>query len=98
MLQCSQHRDDPMEPGVDISMAACVVAHLDVIPVVGLVVGFAVGLLLSEVQRTRDFRTAVRSSGAALKATGIGILVEFGLACAAASTWIIGVWINAVNG
>jgi hypothetical protein len=65
---------------------------------VGLFVGFAVGLLLSEVQRTRDFRMAVRSSGAALKATGIGILVEFGLACAAASTWIIGVWIEAVNG
>ncbi|MBU8868194.1 DUF456 domain-containing protein [Paenarthrobacter aromaticivorans] len=74
------------------------VVGMFVIPVVGLVVGFAVGLLLSEVQRTRDFRTAVRSSGAALKATGIGILVEFGLACAAASTWVIGVWINAVNG
>jgi hypothetical protein len=68
------------------------------IPVVGLFVGFALGLLLSEVARTRDIRTAARSSLAALKATGIGILVEFGLACAAASTWVIGVWINAVNG
>src|SRR6478735_165920 len=73
------------------------IAGMFVIPVVGLFVGFAVGLLLSEVQRTRNFRAALRSSGAALKATGIGILVEFGLACAAASTWIIGVWINAVN-
>ncbi|AMB41923.1 DUF456 domain-containing protein [Arthrobacter sp. TES] len=74
------------------------VVGMFVIPVVGLFVGFALGLLLSEVARTRDLRTAARTSLAALKATGIGILVEFGLACAAASTWVIGVWINAVNG
>ncbi|MFK0009463.1 DUF456 domain-containing protein [Paenarthrobacter sp. NPDC090520] len=73
------------------------VVGMFVIPVVGLFVGFALGLLLSEVARTRDFRSAVRSSLAALKATGIGILVEFALACAAASTWVIGVWINAVT-
>ncbi|MGP0223722.1 DUF456 domain-containing protein [Paenarthrobacter sp. NCHU4564] len=73
------------------------VVAMFLIPVVGLLVGFAVGLLLSEVQRTRNFRTAVRSSLAAIKATGIGILVEFGLACAAGSTWIIGVWINAAT-
>lgn len=70
------------------------VVGMFVIPVVGLFVGFAVGLLVSEVLRTRNFGTAIRSSGAALKATGIGILVEFGLACAAASTWVIGVWLS----
>ncbi|MDD7836319.1 MULTISPECIES: DUF456 domain-containing protein [Paenarthrobacter] len=74
------------------------VVGMFVIPVVGLFVGFAVGLLLSEVQRTRNFKAALRSSGAALKATGIGMLVEFALACAAASTWIIGVWVEAVYG
>ncbi|MFK0003667.1 DUF456 domain-containing protein [Paenarthrobacter sp. NPDC090522] len=73
------------------------VVGMFVIPVVGLFVGFALGLLLSEFARTRDFRSAVRSSLAALKATGIGILVEFALACAAASTWVIGVWVNAVT-
>ncbi|WP_284978815.1 DUF456 domain-containing protein [Arthrobacter sp. fls2-241-R2A-200] len=77
---------------------ALAVVGMFVIPVLGLFIGFALGLLLSEVQRTRDFRAALRSSGAALKATGVGILVEFGLACAAASTWIIGVWIHAVTG
>ncbi|GAA2854715.1 DUF456 domain-containing protein [Paenarthrobacter ilicis] len=74
------------------------VVGMFIIPVVGLFVGFALGLLLSEVQRTRNFRAALRSSGAALKATGIGMLVEFALACAAASTWIIGVWAEAVYG
>ncbi|WP_018775421.1 DUF456 domain-containing protein [Arthrobacter sp. 131MFCol6.1] len=69
------------------------VAGMFVIPVVGLFVGFAAGLLLSELQRTRVFGTAVASSWAALKATGLGMIVEFGLACLAASTWVIGLWV-----
>jgi uncharacterized protein YqgC (DUF456 family) len=70
------------------------VAGMFIIPVVGLFVGFAAGLLLSEFGRTRNFRMATASSWAALKATGLGILVEFGLACLAASTWVIGLWIS----
>jgi uncharacterized protein YqgC (DUF456 family) len=73
------------------------VVGMFLIPVVGLFVGFAAGLLLSEYHRTRNFRTAVTTSWAALKATGLGILVEFGLACLAASTWLIGVWVAAVS-
>jgi uncharacterized protein len=73
------------------------VVGMFVIPVVGLFVGFAAGLLLSEIHRTRDFRTALASSWAALKATGLGMLVEFGLACLAASTWVIGVWVAAAG-
>src|SRR6476469_98326 len=69
------------------------VAGMFIIPVVGLFVGFAAGLLLSELQRTRAFGTAVASSWAALKATGFGMIVEFGLACLAASTWVIGLWV-----
>jgi hypothetical protein len=69
------------------------VAGMFVIPVVGLFVGFAAGLLLSELQRTRVIGTAVASSWAALKATGLGMIVEFGLACLAASTWVIGLWV-----
>jgi uncharacterized protein YqgC (DUF456 family) len=73
------------------------VVGMFLIPVVGLFVGFAAGLLLSEYHRTRKFGTAVTTSWAALKATGLGILVEFGLACLAASTWLIGVWVAAVS-
>ncbi|MDQ0862491.1 DUF456 domain-containing protein [Arthrobacter globiformis] len=73
------------------------IAGMFVIPVVGLFVGFAAGLLLSEVQRTRSFRAALTSSWAALKATGLGMLVEFGLACLAASTWVVGVWVGAAS-
>lgn len=74
------------------------IAGMFVIPVVGLFVGFAAGLLLSELHRTRDVRTALTSSWAALKATGLGMLAEFGLACLAASTWVIGVWVAAASG
>ncbi|MGO4235221.1 DUF456 domain-containing protein [Pseudarthrobacter sp. YAF2] len=68
-----------------------------IIPVLGLFVGFAAGLLVSEFVRTRNFPTAARSSWAALKATGLGMLAEFGLACLAASTWVVGVWITAAG-
>jgi uncharacterized protein len=71
------------------------VVGMFIIPVVGLFVGFAAGLLLSELHRTRVPRAAVASSWAALKATGLGMIVEFGLACLAASTWVIGLWVAA---
>lgn len=74
------------------------IAGMFLIPVVGLFVGFAAGLLLSELHRTRNLGTALTTSWAALKATGLGILVEFGLACLAASTWVIGVWVAAASG
>ena len=71
------------------------VVGMFIIPVVGLFVGFAAGLLLSELHRTRVLSTAAASSWAALKATGLGMLAEFGLACLAASTWVIGLWVSA---
>lgn len=74
------------------------IAGMFLIPVVGLFVGFAAGLLLSELHRTRNLGIALTTSWAALKATGLGILVEFGLACLAASTWVIGVWVGAASG
>jgi uncharacterized protein YqgC (DUF456 family) len=67
------------------------VAGMFLIPVVGLFVGFAAGLLVSEYVRDRDFRSALRSSVETLKATGIGVLVEFGMVCLAGSVWMIGV-------
>ncbi|WP_449374327.1 DUF456 domain-containing protein [Arthrobacter psychrolactophilus] len=68
-----------------------------VIPVVGLLVGFAVGLFLSELARQKEWRPAVSSSVAALKATGLGMLAEFGLASLAAGTWGVGVLIHFLN-
>lgn len=68
-----------------------------VIPVVGLLVGFALGLFLSELARQKDAGAAVSSSMAAIKATGLGILAEFGFASLAAGTWGLGVLIHFLN-
>jgi uncharacterized protein len=64
------------------------------IPVVGIFVGFAAGLLLSELVRRRDVKAALRASGEALKATGLGILVEFTMVCLAGSVWALGVLVH----
>lgn len=61
-----------------------------VIPVVGLPVGFVVGLLATETVRNRNFRTALDTSWVALKAAGIGIILELTCALLAASVFIIG--------
>lgn len=65
-----------------------------IIPVVGLIVGFAAGLLISELIRQRSLSAAASSSWAALKATGLGLLVELALALAAGTAWVIGVWVH----
>jgi uncharacterized protein len=70
------------------------IAGFFVIPVVGLFVGFAVGLLLSEFVRRRDFRDAAGASIAALKAMGLGVLAELGCAFGAGTVWSIGVVVH----
>lgn len=67
------------------------VAGAFLIPVVGLFVGFGAGLLGSEYARRRDFRSSLQASVETLKATGVGILVEFCMVCLAGSVWTIGV-------
>jgi uncharacterized protein len=65
-----------------------------VIPVAGLFLGFAGGLFVSEYVRRKDYRAALRSSGEALKAMGLGMLVEFGMVSLAGSVWTIGVIVH----
>lgn len=60
-----------------------------VIPVVGLVVGFVLGVFLAELARRRDRAVAWRSTVVALKATGITILVELAGALIAATAWLV---------
>jgi hypothetical protein len=79
-------------PGRSIVVAMVTgVVGLFVIPFFGLFVGFAAGLLLSEYARRGDLRAALDSSLAALKAMGLGILIEFAMVCLAASVWTVGV-------
>jgi uncharacterized protein YqgC (DUF456 family) len=60
-----------------------------VIPVVGLVVGFVVGLYLSEWQRL-GHAGAWPSTQSALGAVGLSMLIELAAGLLAAITWLVG--------
>jgi uncharacterized protein YqgC (DUF456 family) len=58
-----------------------------VIPVVGMPIGFVLGVFLSECQRLREPRQAWTSTIAALKATGWSMVIELAGTLVAAGTW-----------
>jgi hypothetical protein len=61
-----------------------------VIPVVGLFVGFVLGVYLAELRRV-GHAAAGPSTRSALKAIGISVLVELAAGLLAAATWLVGV-------
>lgn len=64
------------------------------IPFFGLFIGFALGLYVAEYLRSHDAQVALRSSGEALKAMGMGMVVEFLMVALAGSVWTVGVIIH----
>ena len=62
-----------------------------VVPVVGLPLGFVLGVFLAELARQRDSHAAWTATVAALRATGITILVELAGALLAAGAWLAAV-------
>lgn len=61
-----------------------------VIPIVGIVIGFVLGLYLAECQRVGE-RTARTTTWAAVRAVGLSILIEAIAALTAAFIWAVGV-------
>lgn len=61
-----------------------------VVPVVGLVLGFVLGVYVAERVRLGHAR-AWPATVHALKAVGLGILIEFAFAFLAAAIWVVGV-------
>lgn len=59
------------------------VAGMFVLPALGFVIGFVVGVLVSEFARVRDVALAWGTSWAMIKAVGLGMLVELGCAVTA---------------
>jgi len=71
------------------------IAGFFVIPVVGMFVGFPLGVFLSERQRLGDTAAAWQSTKHALKATGLSILIELAGTLLAAAVWLAAVlWPN----
>ena len=73
-----------------VSGIAAVVGFF-VVPVVGLLLGFVLGLFLMEYLRIKDGKAAWNSSWQIIKAAGIGIIVEFSCAALAAGVFAGGV-------
>jgi uncharacterized protein YqgC (DUF456 family) len=63
-----------------------------VVPVIGLVVGFLAGTFLAEWRRLADPAAARRSTWQAVRAVGLGIVVELCFGLAAAGVWVVGVF------
>ncbi len=60
-----------------------------VVPIVGLPVGFALGIYLDQLS-TRGHETAWPATVAALRAFGLGMLIELAAGVGAAAVWLIG--------
>jgi uncharacterized protein len=65
-----------------------------VIPIVGLIVGFVLGIYLAEYVRLREVGRAWDSTRAALVAIGIGMLIELTAGLVMFAVWLTGVWIT----
>lgn len=61
-----------------------------VVPVIGLILGFVLGVFLAEAGRLRTFRDAWPTTLQAMKSAGWSVLIEFGSAVLAASVWVGG--------
>ncbi|GAB3258388.1 hypothetical protein GCM10027425_19810 [Alteromonas gracilis] len=65
-----------------------------VVPLLGLPLGFVLGVWVAERQRqSGDAAAAWASTWLALKAVGASILIEFGAALAAAVIWVVGIFV-----
>lgn len=73
------------------------VVGLFVIPVLGLFIGFAAGLLGAELYRRRDLQAAWHSSWEAMKSLGLGMLIEFACAALATSLFALGALVHFLN-
>ncbi|MDO5727338.1 MAG: DUF456 family protein [Bowdeniella nasicola] len=59
------------------------------LPVIGMVVGFPIGIYLAAWRKTGNSATARRQTVIAVKTVGISILVELGVTLALATWWVI---------
>ncbi|HNP55603.1 MAG TPA: DUF456 domain-containing protein [Gordonia sp. (in: high G+C Gram-positive bacteria)] len=64
-----------------------------VVPVVGLILGFILGAMVSELVRGWSFEQAWRGAVAAMKAAGASMLVELSGALIATTIWLFGAFV-----
>lgn len=90
-----QAAEVPMWP-VLVGLASGIVG-IFVIPFLGLPIGFLIGLYVSEALRLQDWSKAITSAWVAIKALGVGILIEFSLAMLSTITFAVAVVVHFVR-
>ncbi|WP_245851228.1 DUF456 domain-containing protein [Brachybacterium vulturis] len=85
----------PMWP-IYVAIASGIVG-IFVIPFLGLPLGFLLGLYIAEAVRQKDFRRGLTSAWVAMKALGLGILIEFSLAMLSTIAFAIAVVVHFVT-
>jgi uncharacterized protein YqgC (DUF456 family) len=85
----------PMWP-IYVAIASAIVG-LFVIPFLGLPIGFLVGLYVAESLRLKDWRMGLENAWIALKALGLGILIEVSMAMLSTITFAIAVVVHFVS-
>lgn len=85
----------PMWP-IYVGIAAGIVGFF-VIPLLGLPIGFVLGLCISEAVRQKDLSKGIGSAWIAVKALGVGIMIEFSLAMLSTIVFAIGVVVHFVT-
>jgi uncharacterized protein len=65
-----------------------------VIPVIGLFIGFVLGIYLAELADSRDHRVAWTSTKHALKGVALSVLVELTGAMLATAAWVVGLYLT----
>ena len=63
------------------------------IPIIGLIIGFVLGVFLAEWVRLNKPNLAWPSTKSALKAVGLALIIEMFAALAIGATWVVGVFI-----
>ena len=85
----------PMWP-IYVGIAAGIVGFF-VIPLLGLPIGFVLGLCISEAVRQKDLSKGLGSAWIAVKALGVGIMIEFSLAMLSTIVFAVGVVVHFVT-
>jgi len=89
ILTTRRTRDAGVPLGSQFGAAVAGVVGFFVIPVVGVLVFFPLGLFAMEWLRLREPRAALRSAGVALRAMLVGMGIELTAALAAAVLWAV---------
>ncbi|MEV0249439.1 DUF456 domain-containing protein [Nocardia sp. NPDC050712] len=69
------------------------IAGFFIIPIVGLIIGFVLGVYLSEYQRLKQGEPAWQTTKHALKGVGLSMLIELFGALLATGIWLIGAFV-----